>query len=836
MTARRQTAVKAENDGLEAAKAAVEAEWRQWRRLLREDAPRRFSSYIKHVYPKYQCEWFHILIADKCQSLLDGTLGKDRLMVFMPPQHGKALSVNTPVLTANRGWVRHGDLRAGDIVFSPSGRQVRVQAVTAPYEWECREVVFAQGEGVVASYNHEWGCYIPNSDHDAIYHEAIETDGIAKERRDRSPYIMTTAPLEYEARELPIPPYVLGLWLGDGISSGKRVCKKLADCKFFLTQYAGDIRVYKAKETQGCVAFDGVTNTCLRRAGVLENKNIPREYLEASVKQRLDLLQGLMDTDGSCDTRGTCEITQTRKVLALGIVELLRSLGYKPCVAEGDAKLNGRVVSRKWRISFTPNRDADIFRLPRKLERLRNKTTADRGDKFKHFIKSITPCGRRMVNCIQVEGGYYLCGEQLIATHNSSLISQYFPSWALGRDPDLKIVGASYSASLATRFSREIQRLMETDEYRQVFPDTYISGSAGREKAKGYVSNIDTFETVGHKGFYKAVGVGGSLTGTPADIAIIDDPVKDREEAYSQVYRDRAWNWYNSVLKTRLHNDSKVLFVMTRWHEDDLAGRILQAEGERWEVVTIPAICETEDDGIYHSGRHIGDALWESKHSLEELLEARKNGPSVFAALYQQRPVIEGGNIVKREWFRHISYQEFIHRRNRETVNFYLDTGYAEHNARTDNDPSGIIAVCQIGRELYVTHAKRVWMGMPDLLRFLPQYVMAHSGGEESLLCVEPKANGVCVVQMLREHTPLNVRRTKTPKDSKETRLRAVTPFIEAGRVYLVDGDWTEDFMREVCGFPSQPHDEFVDVLVYALDEMRHDREDLRRLSALRLI
>ena len=171
----------------------------------------------------------------------------------------------------------------------------------------------------------------------------------------------------------------------------------------------------------------------------------------------------------------------------------------------------------------------------------------------------------------------------------TEIVSRKLPAWALGRNPALKIVGCSYSADLAQQFSRAVQRTIESDEYKSIFPDTQLP-SGGR----GYQRNVDYFDIVGG-GFYKAVGVGGSLTGTPADLGIIDDPVKDAMEAYSKTYRDRVWNWYTDVFLTRLHNRSKQLLIMTRWHEDDLAGRLLDREPDKWTVVSIPAICEVEN-------------------------------------------------------------------------------------------------------------------------------------------------------------------------------------------------------------------------------------------------
>lgn len=406
----------------------------------------------------------------------------------------------------------------------------------------------------------------------------------------------------------------------------------------------------------------------------------------------------------------------------------------------------------------------------------------------------------------------------------SEIISRNFPAWAFGQNPDIKIVGCSYSSDLAEQFSRSIQRTIDSDEYQSVFPDTYLQGN-GKQVSRGYMRNVNYFDVANHKGFYKAVGVGGSLTGTPVDIAIIDDPVKDAQEANSMTYRQRVWDWYNTVLTTRLHNESKQLFIMTRWHEDDLAGRILKTEAQDWTVLTIPAICETDgDNGL--SDRKVGEALWESRHSLAKLKKQQQRAPREFNALYQQHPTIEGGNIVKRDWFQRISFTEFTAMRYNEPMHFYLDTAFGKKKKGQDNDPSGIIAACRIRNYVYIYHAQKVYKEMPDLLRFLPEYMTAHESSDESKLMVEPKANGKSVVHMLQEISTLNVKETPTPTDDKEVRLRAVSPRVECGRVFLVEGVWNDDFLDEVCGFPAQPHDEYVDLLGYAINDLYMDDDD----------
>lgn len=412
----------------------------------------------------------------------------------------------------------------------------------------------------------------------------------------------------------------------------------------------------------------------------------------------------------------------------------------------------------------------------------------------------------------------------------SEIVSRKFPAWALGRNPKMKIVGSSYSAVLAQGFSRAIQRTIDSSEYASVFPETFLNSSNVKTDTKrGWLRNIDIFETVGFGGFYKAVGVGGSLTGTPVDLGIIDDPVKDALEAGSQTYRDRVWDWYTDVFLTRLHNESKQILIMTRWHEDDLAGRLLDREPEKWTVLSIPAI--REDLKLEVDPRQLGEALWEERHSLERLRDAEMRSPRTFAALYQQRPTIEGGNIVKREWFSHVKRSEFERLYEGEPIVFFLDTAYTD---KTTGDPTGIVATAKIGGNLYILHGKKVNMKFPELLRFIPEYVKEQGYGKGSSIRIEPKANGLSVIDQLKDSTSLNVISTKSPKDSKETRLFAASPSVESGKVILVDGAWNEEFIDEVCGFPNKPHDEYVDLLCYAVDfHLNHPYKpiDKKRLS-----
>ena len=311
----------------------------------------------------------------------------------------------------------------------------------------------------------------------------------------------------------------------------------------------------------------------------------------------------------------------------------------------------------------------------------------------KLFIKSIIDENEFVQgNCIQVEDSMYLAGYDLIPTHNSELTSRRLPAYLLGRNPKLKIIGCSYSSDLATSFNRDVQRIIDDQKYSEIFPDTTLNGAGA--KAKGnYLRNSDMFEIVEHRGFYKSIGVGGSLTGTPADIGIIDDPVKDAIEAESITYRSRVWDWFTQVFMTRLHNDSQIIVTQTRWNLDDLSGRILSRmnHDKSWTILSLPAICEGATS--IHDVREPGEALWESKHSLKRLMEIKVANPRAFQALYQQDPKPFEGGLVFSKW-NSISLEDFNQVKGLD--GYGMDFGY--------NDPTVLlhVKIDKVNKKLYI--------------------------------------------------------------------------------------------------------------------------------------
>jgi len=180
----------------------------------------------------------------------------------------------------------------------------------------------------------------------------------------------------------------------------------------------------------------------------------------------------------------------------------------------------------------------------------------------------------------------------------SELVSRRLPAFIFGKNPDAKVIAASYSADLARMMNRDVQRIIDSENYRELFPKTRLFGKNIRTLAdNSWLRNSDIFEIVGHCGTYRACGIGGGITGMGADFAIIDDPIKNFQEAESQVFRNSIWEWYRSTLLTRMEKDDRILLTLTRWQDDDLAGRIIKLMKEKesieqWVIVNLPAIKE----------------------------------------------------------------------------------------------------------------------------------------------------------------------------------------------------------------------------------------------------
>lgn len=398
----------------------------------------------------------------------------------------------------------------------------------------------------------------------------------------------------------------------------------------------------------------------------------------------------------------------------------------------------------------------------------------------------------------------------------SELFSRRFPAWAFGQNPNLQMIAASYSADLSSRMNRDVQRIIDSEEYAGIFPETSFSTNTSASiNSQKNIRNSEIFEIAGYSGSYRSAGVGGGITGMGADIAIIDDPVKDAKEANSQTVRDSIWDWYTSTFYTRLSPKSGILLGMTRWHEDDLAGRLLaemKNGGDQWRVVSFPAI--SEEDEEY---RKAGEALHPERYDLTHLSKIQKAvGTQTWNALYQQRPSSKGGDVIKRSWFK-----------NRYTVlprmKRVIIAGDTAQKVKQHNDYS-VFIVAGEGYDggIYIIDLIRGKWEAPELEQKLKD-VWSKYRAQHSIASVyiEDKASGTGLIQTIQRQQLIPIKAVQVDAD-KYTRVLGIQGYIESGYVYLpADAPWIEDFLSECEKFTatdSHKHDDQVDTLVIALN------------------
>ena len=393
----------------------------------------------------------------------------------------------------------------------------------------------------------------------------------------------------------------------------------------------------------------------------------------------------------------------------------------------------------------------------------------------------------------------------------SELVSRKFPAFLLGKNPDTSIISCSYSADLASRMNRDVQRLIDSERYLELFPGTQLSNQHTRRFYETrYTRNNNMFEVVDKKGTYRSSGVGGGITGMGGEYIIIDDPVKNREDADSATMREKVYDWYTSTLYTRLEKDGCILLTLTRWHEDDLAGKLLKAAQEgadQWTILELPAVCEYPPKP--YDVRQEGEALWKWKYD-EEALEKMKVtvGSRDWAALYQQHPTPGEGGTFKREWW---NYYKVL---PDGLYDFVQSWDCTFKDAQSSDYVVGQVWARK-GSSRYLLDQVRGRMSFTETLRAIRSLSAKWPQAIRKL--VEDKANGTAVIDVLRKEIPGLI--PVEPEGGKIVRANAVTAVAEAGNIYLPDpsiAPWVHDFVEEHAVFPNGANDDQVDAQTQA--------------------
>lgn len=392
--------------------------------------------------------------------------------------------------------------------------------------------------------------------------------------------------------------------------------------------------------------------------------------------------------------------------------------------------------------------------------------------------------------------------------HGKSEIStKKFPSWVLGKHPEWPVVVASYSGDLATKFGQETRDIMNSPQYQDIF-DTRLSAES---KAKGFWKTVEG-------GSYMAAGAGGAFTGTGFKIGIIDDIFKNREEADSETIRDSRWDWYKSTFYTRQEGATAIIVINTRWHMDDLVGRLLERQAkaekdgeksyDKWTRIKFPAIA-TEDEKF----RKEGDALWPQKFPIEKLRKIETTlGPYEWSALYQANPISSEHQEIKEIWFKERSWAEVEALDTRKIAT--IDPG----GKKLEHDFTGVIRNYIDRQNNWNLKAMRVHFDSPEIINLI---FKLHEEGFEKIgiedtvftKAVEPFLKQEC---RKRDKFP-NVVPLKAVGRNKEVRIRGIIPRYSSGSIFHISGE-CRDLVKEAIIFPKGGHDDVLDALAYQND------------------
>jgi predicted phage terminase large subunit-like protein len=377
-------------------------------------------------------------------------------------------------------------------------------------------------------------------------------------------------------------------------------------------------------------------------------------------------------------------------------------------------------------------------------------------------------------------------------------VSVRYSAYMLKRNPKLNIILGSYNQKLANRISRRIRRVIEN-----------------KAELSNERSAAEEWETT-QGGGVRAVGVGGGVTGFGAGLVIIDDPVKGRAHAESEAFRERCWEWFNDDIYTRLEPDASIILIQTRWHDDDLAGRLIKAMdepgGEKWDMVKLPAFSEGRRDPLK---RKKGEALWAERYDEKALKRIEKKlGAYSFAALFQQSPIPATGGLFNRKWFG----KDKVVARAPEGLNWKRGYDLAVSTRTSADYTASFRCAFDTQGNLYIADGFRKRIEYPDQRRYVVARMQAEKKTEHG---IEKALHGQALIQDLRrlpEVRGVPFKAVKVDAD-KYTRALAWANMAEEGRVYLVQGSWINDFLDEVCRFTGKgdAHDDQVDAVSLAV-------------------
>jgi predicted phage terminase large subunit-like protein len=427
----------------------------------------------------------------------------------------------------------------------------------------------------------------------------------------------------------------------------------------------------------------------------------------------------------------------------------------------------------------------------------------------------------------------------------SELVSRRFPAYMLGHNPDLRLICGTHTADLAVRMNRDVQRIVSSEVYGQIFPQTHVRRKpAGTSAALRARRTMDLFEIPSRRGFLRSVGVGNAIAGDPADGAIIDDPFGKREDAESPAMRQRVWEWYTSDLYTRLSAEAWIVLTHTRWHRDDLAGRLLRKMvgpgGDKWDVLCLPAV-RAAGSADPCDRRPPGEPLWPAFKSAAALEIIRGQDPRAYAALYQQNPA----EASSAEWAPEL-FGDFIWVPPEKWPKRFRGGVVCVDPSKGGSDRQGdycAIVFMGMGAEDRLLYVDAVIERIPldQIVRKLlelcrlwrPQNVGIEADQFQELLVHEFRRQ--CGDPM-RLPVPMSIWEMCTEGVSKVSRIRRLSQYVINRELrFKADSPGCRLLVEQLMDFPFAEHDDGPDALEMCmrLPYAVHEKHEIQRLDAL---
>jgi len=397
--------------------------------------------------------------------------------------------------------------------------------------------------------------------------------------------------------------------------------------------------------------------------------------------------------------------------------------------------------------------------------------------------------------------------------HGKSVQIIDFISWLAGKNPDCRTIYTSFSERLGVRANLRLQRLYDSEIYQELFPQTQINKSNSVTVSGQYLRNREILEYCNTTGYFRNTTVGGSITGESLDLGVIDDPIKGRKEANSLTVRDGVWDWFTDDFLTRFSEEAGLLCILTRWHIDDPIGRLIKNNPDV-KVLSYPAIATQNE-----KHRKEGEALFPEHKSIDFLLERKITMDTTsWLSLYQQSPIVVGGELIKGEWFKRYTTLPKL-----EYKKIFADTAQkkGKHNDYTVFECWGYA-----DGNIYLIDLVRKKMEAPELRRTANDFWNKHAQSDNGRLremCIEDKASGTGLIQDIKAHDKIPIKAIQRNID-KLTRVQDVLTYIENGYVYIPENaSFVSDFIAECEAFTADDahdHDDQIDPLCDAIDNM----------------